>query len=516
MRHSTLLAASGLVFVLGLLTNHAQAQEEEPEQEEVPALQIDLPFEVSLGEGFDCTSGGCESFSPRIRSNVSKSEMAARSQAVEARARRSNNSRFEEHLQTQTDVLLEYADELVNKGLGDSLIDVTVFLRTPSFRIERLRESRGNKQEFDTVWEELEASLAPPLKAATKALERLDAELHGHAILSNTLSVRIRADNIVAALQNGQIIGMSVIEVGESTATGRERRSGLALNPDGLNSWGWDGRDKPGSSDRVLVAVIEINGLNPNHVSLKDSSSGSRVVGQYLCVSNSCSSYTSQITSGSHANIVSSVLLGDAEDGQVPFLFDTLAQQDRSGIAPEANLLFYETISGFDQNVSAAISHATSQGADIINLSQMLTNQYCQYPTGGVTAAIAAATNAGVLIVAATGNDAQDTGIPSCNVSSYGYHPDTVAVGATNDITGLNSLGTVGLRSTSGRGESIVNLSGATQVKVRPVDLVTTGSVDSVADGAAGDTQTTDGFAGTSYAAPQVAGIAALLLNQRA
>jgi subtilisin family serine protease/putative cell wall-binding protein len=141
-----------------------------------------------------------------------------------------------------------------------------------------------------------------------------------------------------------------------------------------------------------------------------------------------------------------------------------------------------------DDTVIAAMDYATSRGADVINLSLGGLDAAC--PQAFQTA-VDTARAAGVVVVAAAGNDQQ-------------FRPGAHAVPAS--CNGVISVGAVG------RSEAIA---GYSQVNDQ-VDLVAPGG-DSDAEGLAGLVLVLDGAGGTrctegtSFAAPYVAGAAALL-----
>lgn len=159
-----------------------------------------------------------------------------------------------------------------------------------------------------------------------------------------------------------------------------------------------------------------------------------------------------------------------------------------AGVAPGASVMALRAC-GTTQcswsDVGEAIGYATDNGADIINLS-LGGFGYSQT----LSAAVAYANAAGVVVVAAAGNSGADNDVTPYYPASFDY-PNIVSVAATDRTDSLASFPTGG--SHWGR---------------TSVDLAAPGS----------DILTTaiDGWSswyGTSFAAPMVAGVSALILD---
>ncbi len=152
-------------------------------------------------------------------------------------------------------------------------------------------------------------------------------------------------------------------------------------------------------------------------------------------------------------------------------------------------------INAFDTNscsastwIAEGIRAATDQGARIINLSL---GAAVGTSDPDVDAAIAHATSRGVIIVAASGNSGAKT------VSYPASHPDVIAVGATNRAGGVPQY------SQTGAALDVVAPGGGDEHTDAELVYV---SVDNGGDGY---------ISGTSFAAPMVAGAAALWLQVR-
>jgi subtilisin family serine protease len=174
-----------------------------------------------------------------------------------------------------------------------------------------------------------------------------------------------------------------------------------------------------------------------------------------------------------------------------------------SGVAPNAYLGNYKALTiptpnfGLDGNaaeIAAAIEAAVSDGMNVINLS--LGEPEVEPKRDIVVAAIEGAARAGVVPVVAAGNDYSDFGLGS--ISSPGNAPSAITVAAvtTNDV----------IASFSSAGPTPISL------KLKPdVAAPGVGIVSALPDNQGGPWGPLEG---TSMAAPQVAGGAALLKQQ--
>lgn len=310
-------------------------------------------------------------------------------------------------------------------------------------------------------------------------------------------------------------MGIEINGYDKPNADGRERRLALGIPESGL--YGLDGgRGSTRSGGwEVKFGVIETdNGINNTHVSFLDWIGGpNRIVDTDRCTwwfpaGRQCQNSATRTTS-SHGTTVTSVMLGSIEQGQDQYVTSTTERRKRSGLATEGIVHYYSYDSRSD--LAEAFEEANEDnGIDIVNLSASPGEHYCNNSSlSGVREEIRAATDAGILVVVAAGNDANDQPAGTCTVSSYAAIPDAMAIGATNKATSLAALDTVSLASYSARGSVNATLYGGRVVSTRMIDLVVNGRVeDAAGDGATGYIRRTRG---TSFAAPQVAGVAGLL-----
>lgn len=496
-----------------LIIWQATAEEIGANQTEKIIEPVNLPHKLLESSiFFQCQDGKCTEDYREVLSNVSEEEVKKRLQQENTLSKNVRERQSErDSVKFATARTLSLAAEKLAAGNPKDLLDVVIYLEEQPFDFKRLRALRKTekKSDYSAVIDERRRQLSDTQEKASRQTEKHGGKVKGRFFLNNMISASVPADQLHNLLNDPSVEGIELDAKTTNNADGVERRNAMGIPAGGIS--GLDGGQGSTNSvgPEVLFGVIESNNaVNTSHFSFFDWSGGpNNIIDTDTCTSGSCSG-SSTTTSNTHGTNVTSVLIGSLEQGQNSNVTDTTERRRRSGIAIESFVHYYND-GGSLAAVAQAIDSAVADGVDVINMSLSPTSDYCDNHTlSGVRAAARSATDAGLLLVVSAGNDADDLPAGTCSVSSIGAIPDTLTVGATNDVTNLTSMDTVGLADYSGRGTVTVTLDGGRSVSTRMVDLIVTGDVDLIAgSGTSGTASNT----GTSFAAPQVAGTAGLL-----
>jgi hypothetical protein len=240
----------------------------------------------------------------------------------------------------------------------------------------------------------------------------------------------------------------------------------------------WEYHDEKGKSltgNGVNIAIID-TGVNYKHVDLKDNYKGG-----YDFVNND----DDPMDDHGHGTHCAGIALGSGETSNYVTV----------GVAPMANLYAYKAVNsngeGLVSDILNAIQQALEEGVDIISLS-LGNNNTMASPDSILSQAADNAVDAGLIVVAAAGNDGDEGPI-----SSPGCARKVICVGATDNndnIASFTSHGPVDL----GDGNYLIKPDiVAPGVKIKSCSLKWDYIIKS----------------GTSMATPHVAGAAALILQ---
>ncbi len=182
-----------------------------------------------------------------------------------------------------------------------------------------------------------------------------------------------------------------------------------------------------------------------------------------------------------------------------------------AGVARDAKIMPVKVLeegSGSFTDIANGIRWAADHGADVVNLSLGAVQGVQVLVAGGVITevqdAIRYANSKGVAVIAAAGNDA----VPVCNTPAFDFGAVCVVATDKREAKAAYSSGGVDpeLLTVSAPGGSILPVCGE--------DIVSTVPTGTGRSTACGYTNAYDEYAGTSMAAPHVAGVAALLAAQ--
>ena len=245
----------------------------------------------------------------------------------------------------------------------------------------------------------------------------------------------------------------------------------------------------------IYVGIIDTD-IDMNHPAWNDTSAGfSRLREVWRWNGATWNTVgVSAVAAPSHGTKVAGVAVGDLMDGQDPAVGAPADQDDRSGFAPEASIVFIEE-SGAGS--VGAIEQAVSLSVDVINLSMSFGANLCDLAAVGNDAVDEAMLD-GIFFAKSASNNGT-TGA-TCNVGNPGTASGSFTVNAIDRAAVPLQAGSVPTGTSSRGGDSIGR------------SLVAIAAYTGPADSTAAEVGSTYGvFGATSGAAPVIAGSAAVL-----
>lgn len=322
---------------------------------------------------------------------------------------------------------------------------------------------------------------------------------------SNAMALTVPA-SLVAALSEHPDVesverGHDTTPTGATTWDGANLKSSSGLNANKfINNLNLGDRVNPKHGYPISIGVLDAY-FADDHPVFQHSPGVSKIVGRFTCINDQPCVAGGRVPpdDDQHGSWCASAAAGAARNGQIG---GTAASKlDRTGVAEQTELTFIDN--GGIGNTIRALEQSVSWANDIVSESFGGGDGVCDGTNAGWPEAVYAAHQAGVLVVGSAGNGNHDAG---CTLTGLAEAPSQFVVGATDD-PGSGSYANVGVANYSSRGG----------INVTVGNLSIPGALSGVSalvPGAwqfgAGKNGSFVAQGGTSLAAPQVAGIAAL------
>ena len=300
----------------------------------------------------------------------------------------------------------------------------------------------------------------------------------------------------------------------------------------------------------MKIAIIEpratfhivpnmINAAHPGWADCELESCESRIRAEFDCTQPdseeaACSPWTGEpinpcdgepLEGSFHGTWVASIAAGDITQGQDPNTADRKARRRRTGIAPEASILYFTSYSPGE--LAAAMMQAFVLGVDVINVSmacvECSSNLYAE--CGGLNQVIRTVTQGGTLVVAAAGNEHERepetrcTPSPGSTVCYPAFRPEVLAIGNVHTETGVD-YGLAEIAADSSRGMARVRVAGRygslfpDGVDVPLLSIAAPGTLCDYFDGVDSYDPGDPEESGTSFAAPVVSAASVLIREE--
>jgi hypothetical protein len=417
----------------------------------------------------------------------------------------------------------EHALDVARRSAPDALLRIVVVPTDSPFDFSRFQGADDARRAG--LIAERSAQVAQTQERLTAELSRLGARDVSRLPLINQLHTQVPARHVeaISRLPGVEHVYLDETKGGPTGYGGLESRQGTLVNT--FLGAGYNGNmhSRNGSAYATRLGIIEwdcaspkTNWPNRNHVGYEDVAGGSsRIRKVYNCTSGSCTQDLTSNGGNTHGNFVSWTAAGSIEQGQSPSFpgSGTVDQQRRSGSSPESEIYYY-AICGCGA-VSTALDQAIADGVDVTNMSfRMGDCDGLSFNCGGMNEALERATDAGIVNVAASGNYGS-YGATSCNLIYPSWRPDVLGVNGL-DTSNLNqdyntailADDTTGPFRASGRGPVPIRTFKGLSTTMSGIGL-TAPAIYSYYFGGGTDSYGGGNIAGTSFAAPTVAGAVA-------
>lgn len=392
-------------------------------------------------------------------------------------------------------------------------LSVAVELEEIPFDFARLRRDVGAEE--DRRREVASAQL--PLVAE---IERLGGRVRGALWMTNVLFAEIPAAAVraVAEWRGVRSVQLESRVLPENGFTGTQIRNALrsqsfidANYQGALGNWGGLGRIRIAAIEGRIDSDGRRNYIPRTHYGYRDSSAAvTRVIGVWDASAAGVTA-TSEDNGSTHGTKVTWVALGDLEDGQDPGIGSSVERRKRSGVAPEALLLYYTITdcAGFAQALQAAIG----EFADVVNFSAGLDGTSgCSRSAdcGGINGLLRFAADNGVMVVKSAGNGGHAGG---CTLTYPAQRPEVISVAAVNTESPGPAYDDSELTSDSSGGPVQIGMYGGGLANSSSVGLGAPGGIYYYFTNAPNGYSEFVSDGGTSFAAPAVSGSIGLLRN---
>ncbi len=324
---------------------------------------------------------------------------------------------------------------------------------------------------------------------------------------SNALTLRAPAALVRSLAEHADVERVELNHDTPTTAAdtwdGTNLKSSSGLNANKyINNLNLGDRVNPATGFPIAISFLDTF-FADDHPVFQHSPGVSKIIGLFTCMNDQPCVWglpAPTVDDAVHGSWCASAAAGAAMNGQIGGT--TSAKRDRTGVAEQTELTFIKN--GGISNTIRALEQSVAWANDIVSESFGGGDGVCDGSNAGWPEAVYAAHQAGVLVVGSAGNSSHAGG---CTLTGLAEAPSQFVVGATDD-PGTGAYSSVGTWSGSSRGGIDVTIAG--------------GSFPQALSGvsalvplrwrfAAGKNGTFDDVGGTSLAAPQVAGVAALL-----